>query len=127
MKKKIKDMMSNLGIPQEAIDAQMNSIETMLDGHDIIKQLRPLTLKELKELPKDQWDKLYSLCWKNGRPRCSTIGISDLEIKQASEPDHFNITFSDGNGDPRIQWIKNETKIHKVGDGTWDYGLYLKK
>jgi len=118
MKNEIKRMGSELGIPQETIDALFEEQPTLSN------EWKALTFKELRNIDESELPKLLSYCWKEGRYRCSCIGISELTIDKTN-----TVSYSDRNGDPMIDlWtdIDDDFKIDNVGDGTWNYGLYRK-
>ena len=86
---------------------------------------RPVRFGELKTLSDSELSGLFSNCWKNGEQRCSCIGIRNLKISETN-----TVTWSDVDGDPEIDlWedIDEDFELHNVGDGTWNYGLYIKR
>lgn len=73
-------------------------IEDKLFQMDDLKGWYPITLKELLEMGEDELNKLKSYCWKEGRYRCDTIGISDLKIekRQSGNREYWSVSYSDG-------------------------------
>ncbi len=114
-------------------DYQINNI---LSQRETFEGWEAITFKELKEMTPDELSKLLSYCWKEGEPRCDTIGISNLVItprksSYISGADHqryiknyWYLEYSDDNGDPSFEISNEDELIHKLGDGTWNYGLY---
>jgi hypothetical protein len=104
-------------------------IEDKLFQMDDLKGWYPITLKELLEMGEDELNKLKSYCWKEGRYRCDTIGISDLKIekRQSGNREYWSVSYSDGNGDPHFEVHDENEPINKIGDGYWDYGLFIKE
>ena len=88
---------------------------------------KAITFEELKNMSEENRKKLYSYCWKEGRPRCSCTGISDViftKHPRSSGGSYWTLGYSDGNGEPHFEFDDWKEKIDKVGDGYWDYGLY---
>ena len=88
-----------------------------------------LTARELLEMSEEELKQVYSACWHDGdysETRCEAEGISHLSIEKSPHPcGRYNVSYGDGNGDPSFQVLDLDEKIHKTGDGTWDYGLYI--
>lgn len=93
----------------------------------VLKNTRPITVKELKSMSQYQLDKLISFCWNDGKPRCWCQGIKNVTI--INKPDgSIVIEWSDFDGDPHMDFFGNDdTEINNLDDGgEWSYGLYLK-
>ena len=111
-------IMRGIGMSDSEIEEKLNKIE-------FFKDLVPITFQELKDMSDDERGKLISYCWHDGRYRCDTVGIHDVEF---TNYDNYSLlTFSDGNGDPSICFNSYNEKIDNVGDGEWNYGLYKRK
>jgi hypothetical protein len=93
------------------------------------KGYTPITLKELTTMSEEDLKSLYSLCYKNGKYRCDTIGITNVDIKSETTENNISyylVTFSDDDGDPRFTCRDIDDLILDVGDGEWMYGLFKK-
>jgi len=88
------------------------------------REYNPISVHELSNLSDDELKNILSVCWHEGKFRCDTIGITDVSIVKDS--DGYNISWSDGNGDPRIYTDTMSELIDDIGDGDWNYGLYKK-
>lgn len=98
---------------------------------------RPISTSELGSLTKDELKNLLSFCWMDGKYRCHTIGINDVSIEQKEYSYiqqnqqktgiFYLVKWSDMDGDPKIQVRALSLPIDKLGDGEWDYGLYIKR
>lgn len=120
-KKKWKDIIDTLkkiGMDKHEIEKRISEIEK-LDGWE------PINLVELMSMKQEQLDQLLSYCWHDGKYRCHTVGITDLDIIQ--EKSYWVVTFSDDFGDPRFEVRSVDQPIKRLGDGEWDYGLFKKK
>lgn len=110
--------MKELGFEEYQIQSKITEKEE-LEGY------RPITLKELIEMKEKDLKTLLSYTWKEGTRRCCDIGIQDLKITK--ETNYYYITYGDDSGNPRFSIRDEKEKIFKVGDGTWDYGLFKKQ
>lgn len=88
-----------------------------------------LSYNELKEMTQEELCQVFSMCWKdpdynggyNERTlRASATGIRDLIYHEKSKI----LDWSDDDGDPNIDYQNTDEKIHHLGDGTWQYGIY---
>lgn len=98
----------------------------------------PLSPEEVSLMTPSELQNVLSMCWRNNKYRCSTIGITNFNIDskpssstiastgQVIISNYFEITWSDDDGDPRLDVDNIKTKIDKIGDGEWEYGLYKK-
>lgn len=88
-----------------------------------------ISANQLAEMTDDERSNLLSVCWHEGKFRCETVGISDLNLDQHffSGNSYFRLAWSDRNGDPHIFVKDMDKKIDNVGDGDWNYGLYKRK
>jgi hypothetical protein len=120
MKNEIKELGNDLGIPQETIN---NVLKMDFSPFKMMSSLNPVTIQELSEMSEDELKTLYSLCWRNGKPRCSCVGISDVRITKSKWSDRLNVSWSDDDGEPCVDGYMG-SKINKLGDGEWEYGLY---
>lgn len=88
----------------------------------------PITFAELKSMTEAELKELKSYCWHDGKPRCDCIGISDVVFTQSQyDPNEWDVTWSDEDGDPSLDGYKLEDVIDNIGDGDWNYGLYRKE
>jgi hypothetical protein len=128
-----------MALPKKYLKKYKQTIDVMLQLrmteeqilHKLIEQdelngWEPITFRQLAQLSENELKELKSYCWHDGKPRCQTIGIYNLKIKEFFDETHWDITFSDDNGDPKIFCTDLDQKINNVGDGTWNYGLYKK-
>lgn len=113
------DQLRKLGIDD-------GDIEDVLQQKEDFNGWKRITLKELMKMNEGDLSKLMSYCWHDGRPRCDTIGITDLKVEERKSGNvvYYHVEFSDGNGDPSFEVRDINQELHKVGDGEWDYGLY---
>jgi hypothetical protein len=93
-----------------------------------LKNWTPITVEELNGMTTDELKNLLSYCWKYGEYRCETIGIHDVVITPAPEY-HFNVSWSDADGDPAIRGLTWKCYIDNIGgsDNRYSYGLYKRK
>lgn len=123
MKNYIK-ILTELGFEDYEIEDKIYEKKT-LDGW------RAITVGELKDMDESNYPNILSFTWHDGECRCDTIGISDVEIIRnkydRDDEESYDISWSDGNGDPSIGGYILESEIDNIGDGTWNYGLYIKK
>lgn len=112
------NLMRRAGLDDEFIESTLHE-RNDLDGWE------PITFKELKKMSEDKLKKLLSYCWHDSSPRCDTIGITNIVFSKVSKSQN-KLEFSDDCGDPEIYFSDENQKIHKLGDGTWNYGLYKK-
>lgn len=97
-----------------------------------LRGLEAITFSELKEMDEEELKNLTSYCWRDGDPRCGCKGVSDLKIELYETGNNSGqikiVNWSDSDGDPTIDGpYPLSKKIHKLGDGTWNYGLYREK
>lgn len=118
--KDIIDVMRKLRFDDYEISLKLEEMEE-LEGWS------PITFLELKSMSEKQLGKLMSYCWHDGNPRCNIVGITDVIFKPSGYgKDKWNIYWSDGNGDPRLEGYELNELIDNLGDGEWNYGLYKK-
>ena len=86
---------------------------------------KPITVKELSSLSDDELKDILSICWHEGEFRCETVGIYDVNIIKYTDG-HYDVEWSDDDGDPRIYVESTDELIDDIGDGEWNYGLYKK-
>lgn len=87
-----------------------------------------LSYNELKLMTQEELDEVFSLCWKDAEfegysertLRCSATGVRFLIYHDK----HNVLDWSDDDGDPNIDYSDPNNKIHRIGDGTWTYGIY---
>jgi hypothetical protein len=115
--KVLREAMKQLGFDRHEISDRMEQYKS-LNGW------KPITIKELSKMTDEEKSKLKSYCWKNGNPRCDSVGITDVKITPSDRPGCFDVSWSDSDGDPNIYGYEESQKIDQIGDGTWDYGLY---
>jgi len=114
------DTLRSIRMSEEEIMDKITELDTT-EGYE------PITLQELINYKKEDLSNLLSFCWKDGHYRCDCIGIENLEITDLKEG-HYNISFSDENGNPNFEMFGLENPIYKIGEGgTWSYGLFKKK
>lgn len=111
---------------KEIIDAlrlvlmEDHEIEERLYVMELLEGYTALTVNELLSLSETQLDNVLSVCWLDGRHRCNSLGVRDVQYN------NNRLSWSDNDGDTRIH-LDSDREIKKVGDGEWDYGLYIKK
>ena len=85
-----------------------------------------VTVNDVLEMSEEERSKLWSACWHDGRydaPRCACRGILNFKVEK-SHGDRFKVSWDDRDGSPHFEVFSYDDKIHQVGDGEWDYGLY---
>lgn len=90
---------------------------------------KPVTIRQLTLMSTDDHHKLMSYCWHEGKYRCHGIGITDLAshyMYKGTDHTYYTLSWSDENGDPKIEVPSLDTPIGNVGDGEWNYGIYQK-
>ena len=95
-----------------------------------LKDWKAISVNQLLELSDSEKNELLSYCWKDGRYRCDTIGITNVEVlpeKTGNGIEYYKVSWSDMDGDPSIFVDSLDTLIDNIGDGQWNYGLYIKK
>lgn len=106
-------------------------IENRLYQYKTLKGWKPISAKELQKMSVSDLKNVLSFCWKEGNPRCDCIGISDVKINKCDEIPtqsvYYKVQWSDETGDPILYINSLDILIDQVGDGTWEYGLYIKK
>lgn len=135
-KKSIENMLGDLLNKDESDQVLSNLFRTEsedldengLPFHFKFSEKSSLTPNEILSLTEEERKELYSVCWHDGDyscPRCWCQGVENFNIKKApwSESTYL-VTWSDSNGDPRIKVFSLDRKLHKSGDGEWDYGVY---
>jgi hypothetical protein len=86
-----------------------------------------LSYNEIKDMSEAQLSQLITMCWHEsfGRTfneetfRCDSDGIKD--IKYANNKLEWE---SDDSECGYVQRYDADEKIHQLGDGEWDYGIY---
>ena len=116
--KTIIDSCRLLRISDYEIERKIHEIE-LLEGY------RPLTIREIGTLTQADFDNVLSVCWHDGKLRCNCIGISSVLVEQRTYG--IELSWSDGNGDSQINSRNIDKEIDNIGDGDWNYGLYIKK
>ena len=101
-----------------------DEIEDRLTSMDELAGWEAVTPRELQAMTEEELSGLMSYVWHDGRPRCDTIGITDLKVTQGTYS--VRVEFSDRNSDPDFEVLDMDTKIHNKGDGEWNYGVYRK-
>lgn len=122
MKKKtdLEIVMKGLGYEQHEIEDKIYQVKTL-------KGWTPITVQELSEMSQKELDKLLSFCWHDGHCRCDCIGITDLTITEdVKNKGYWDVSWSDGNGDPQIYVDSLSTVINNIGNGDWNYELFKK-
>lgn len=125
IEKKYKDIIKTLRL----IGMDKDEIREKIFEMENLKDLEPITLRELMSMGDDELNQLKSYCWHDGKYRCDTIGITNLKVLERNNGNrkYWVVSFSDNNGDPHFEIHSLDTPIKKVGDGEWDYGLFKKK
>lgn len=90
-----------------------------------LKDYTAITAEELKKMTNSELSELLTVCWKRGKHRYDTIGITDVQIDEEQPDGYVMVNWSNDSGDPDV-YIKPNEKIDNVGDGDWNYGLYKK-
>lgn len=119
-KKKYKDIIAIL----KYFDFEDSVINSRFASYEEVQGWKPITLRELKKMSEDELKELKSVCWHEGRLRCTSIGINMLEI--IKNKNSYLISFSDDAGDPSFYLSKLTDKMDKCGDFEWTYGLFKK-
>lgn len=101
-----------------------DEIDSKLTGVEEIEGWKPITLRELKKMSESQLKELKCVCWHEGYFRCSSVGITNLSIKENGG--EYFVSFSDDAGDPSFYCYDEKHKMDKCGDFEWMYGLYKK-
>ncbi len=101
------------------------SIEEKIKLLILLNGYKPLTFSELKNLTTKKHKEILSVCWKNGKFRCSSIGIENLKF-DIEENELISLQYSDGDGDTVLENYNMNTEINNIGNGEWNYGLYIK-
>lgn len=118
--KTVRGVLKQLGFSKEEIQDKMQEQADL-------KGWKAITVEELSKMSEKELKQLKSYCWKNGNPRCDSIGITSVSIVSSGpNTSLFDIEWSDGNGDPNLYGYNKSDKIDNIGDGTWNYGLYKK-
>ena len=122
--KQLKGILSTLGYDSDEIESKISEKEELKDW-------KPITLGELEQMDEKEYSSLLSYCWRDDKPRCSTVGIRNVEIREQVDTFDggifYGISFSDDDGDPNFILYDKKDKIHKVGHSEWTYGLYKKR
>jgi hypothetical protein len=119
-KKKYKDAIAILKL----LNFKDSEINSSLASYEGVQDWEPITLRELKKMSEDELKELKSVCWHEGRLRCTSIGINKLEI--IKNKNYYLISFSDDAGDPSFYLNKLTDKMDRCGDFEWTYGLFKK-
>lgn len=129
-----------MAIPKKLRDNFTTEIKNMkgigMTDDEIIKFLKrhlafdgwvPITFRELFEHTVD-FKSLFSYCWHDGEHRCDTIGIRNVNFKVSdTDTKYWILSYSDDDGDPKIEFSDLDAEIDYVGDGEWNYGLYKRR
>jgi|SanBayMetagenome_1026888.scaffolds.fasta_scaffold16071_3 hypothetical protein len=86
-----------------------------------------LTVYEISSMSEDELKNVYSHTKKNGRFRCSTLGIYNVNFINFDNGDSV-MEWSEEHGEPRILLKPNE-KIKDINgeyDCDYEYSLYIK-
>jgi hypothetical protein len=95
---------------------------------------RPITIAELKGMSDEEKSKLLSFAWDEyNKPRCKTIGITDVCISEpyyskAHSKNVVDVSWSDNDGDPSLRGYSLNDKINRIYGTCEDYryGLYIR-
>lgn len=92
---------------------------------------KPVTISELQTMSDEEKSKLLSYAWdEEGKPRCWTIGITDVKIFNHRDSSAYgknvvDVSWSDNDGDPLIRGYSLDTEIDKLrGQEDYRYGIY---
>lgn len=79
-----------------------------------------LSYNDVVGMTSEQLKSVVSVCWHENSLRCYAEGISTVNFDSIRQ----TINWSDNDGDPSIENYNPDQKIHQLGDGEWDYGIY---
>lgn len=117
----IEEMMKEVGFKEYQIKEKIEELK-LKEGWE------PITFSELKRMTSMELQQVKCICWKNGKLRCSSVGIYDLKLIIENDQ-YVKISWSDMNGDPSFRTFFKETDLcERMNEGqTWEYGLFKKK
>lgn len=94
-----------------------------------------LSYNDIRKMSDDELKQVITICWHeacyNGGCnyesfRCDDDGIRDI-CYVSTKYSQYELSWSDDSGDPSVYIDSFDEKIHQLGDGEWDYGLYKPK